>query len=192
MRLEACDAGPHSRWPGVIFGDQRRTPLTPRHEQESRESHGARTRHLGKVPRPSVNPGPFFVDSRRDLQKRNRWSTGTSPKRKMVPGRGNFFKEGTGAGRGHRRGQPAAGRPGRKQFAKCRSCEYSEILLVAPLIMTRLVSSFDGAWWAAALLWRAEAEEAKEAEQGGPGCVDATCRAVRRDVGGAVVDPYDR
>lgn len=35
--------------------------------------------------------GTFFVDSRRDLEKRECRSTGTGLKRKEVPERGNFF-----------------------------------------------------------------------------------------------------
>ena len=47
--------------------------------------------YLRKVPRRSVKPGTIFVGIRRDLAKRNRWSTRTGLKRKIAPGRGNFF-----------------------------------------------------------------------------------------------------
>lgn len=41
--------------------------------------------------------GTVFVDIRRDLGKRNRWSTGMGLRRKVVPGAGNYFEGHDGA-----------------------------------------------------------------------------------------------
>ncbi len=158
----------HFHRPETVFGDQRRTPLTPRHEQDHVKATAREPVTSEKFPR-SREPGNFLLwtavatcrnatDGRRESARNAKW----------FPIVGTFSKGARREAQAHE-GARQAGQPGRKPFAKCRGCEYSEFLLVAPLIMTRLVSSFDGAWWAAALLWRAEAEEADEAEQGGPG-----------------------
>ena len=158
----------HFHRPETVFGDQRRTPLTPRHEQDHVKATAREPVTSEKFPR-SRDPGNFLCGQASRPAETQPMVDGNRPETQNGSQSWELFRRGRGREAQAHEGARQAGQPGRKPFAKCRGCEYSEFLLVAPLIMTRLVSSFDGAWWAAALLWCAEAEEADEAEQGGPG-----------------------